>query len=267
MKLYRHILTALTALALAVLSSCSQVERPDEGEQVAMSYDVVLPDTKAVAADGSQINKVWFALYRPNGELATNYAPVEFSNGSARCQVVMMRGQSYKIVFVAQHYKDELTPIYPIDSSNAKICLPTDPEANTDKYDLFYGVDEVVEYDGRPTGSIALDRIVAMVNFNCSDAYATQLSTEGVTQSSITISGAADGWDLLSGKVTSGTADLVFSKAEIPATNHLGAAFCFVKESISTALNLYTAADALVRTISVSDAQVDTNKKTNVEIY
>ena len=233
---------------------------------MALSYDVVLPDTKAVAADGSQINKVWFALYRPNGELATNYAPVEFSNGSARCQVVMMRGQSYKIVFVAQHYKDEVTPVYPIDSENAKIGLPTDPESNSDKYDLFYGVDEVVEYDGRPTGSIALDRIVAMVNFNCSDAYAAQLETEGVTQSSISISGAADGWDLIDGQVTSGTADMEFSKAATPATNHLGAAFCFVSEKISATLKLYSAADAFVKSISVEDAQVDTNKKTNIEI-
>lgn len=263
MKLFRNI----ALITLAILCSCSQVETPVSGEPVALSYDVVLPDTKAVAADGSQINKVWFALYRPNGELATNYAPVEFSNGSARCQVVMMRGQSYKIVFVAQHYKDEVTPVYPIDSENAKIGLPTNPESNSDKYDLFYGVDEVVEYDGRPTGSIALDRIVAMVNFNCSDAYATSLAAEGVTQSSITISGAADGWDLLKGEVTSGKDNLSFSKADIPATNHLGTAFCFANERISATLNLYSAADALVRTISVSDAQVDTNKKTNVEIY
>ena len=233
---------------------------------MALSYDVVLPDTKAVAADGSQINKVWFALYRPNGELATNYAPVEFSNGSARCQVVMMRGQSYKIVFVAQHYKDEVTPVYPIDSENAKIGLPTNPESNSDKYDLFYGVDEVVNFDGNPTGSIALDRIVAMVNFNCSDAYATSLAAEGVTQSSITISGAADGWDLIDGQVTSGTADLEFSKAAIPASNHLGAAFCFAKETVSATLKMYSAADAPVRTISVAEAEVDTNKKTNFEI-
>lgn len=263
MKLFRNI----ALITLAILCSCSQVETPVGGEPVALSYDVVLPDTKAVAADGSQINKVWFALYRPNGELATNYAPVEFSNGSARCQVVMMRGQSYRIVFVAQHYKDEVNSIYPINSAEAKISIPTDLVANSDKYDLFYGYEDVVEYDGRPTGSIVLERIVAMVNFNCSDAYAAGLTAEGVTQSSITISGAADGWDLYNGAVTSGTDNLSFSKADIPATNHLGAAFCFANEKISATLNLYSAADALVRTISVSDAQVDTNKKTNVEIY
>ena len=229
-----------------------------------ISYTVSIPETKApVTADGAAVNKVWYALYNTDGTLATNYAPVDFVNGNARCEVVMMRDRSYKIVFVAQHYSDEATPAYPINSETATICLPESPEANTDNYDLFYGTQDIANSTGSAAGSIVLDRIVAMVNFTCTDRYYDETQP---THSSIVLSGVSNGWNLLTGKASSTKADLSFTKAEIPSQNHLGAAFCFVNGDITATLSLYGAADAPIETMTVNDVKVETNKKTNIEI-
>ena len=143
MKLFRHIALA-SILTASFFCSCSKEQNPVQGEEMRISYNVSIPETKAhVTADGAAINKVWYALYNTDGTLATKYAPVDFVGGNARCEVVMMRDRSYKIVFVAQHYSDEATSAYPIDAQNALIGIPQSPLANTDKYDLFYGTQDV----------------------------------------------------------------------------------------------------------------------------
>jgi hypothetical protein len=174
----------------------------------------------------------------------------------------MMRDRSYKIVFVAQHYSDEATSAYPIDAQNALIGIPQSPQANTDKYDLFYGTQDVTA-SSSAAGSIVLDRIVSMVNFTCSDEYWNNTQP---TSSSVLLSGVAAGWNLLTGKPFAEKTGITFEKAEIPAANHLAAAFCFVNGNISATLNLYGAADAPIKTLTVQDVLVETNKKTNIEI-
>lgn len=266
MKSLRHILL-ITALTIAAFCSCSKVEQSVSGEEVSVSYTVSVPATKTVSDNGSSINKVWYALYKTDGKMATNYAPVDFVGGSARCEVVMMRGQSYKIVFVAQYYKDSVTPTYPIDAPSACIGVPTSPVANSDEYDLFYGTDDVVAFDGTPNGSIALERAVAMLNFVCSDEDWTGALVRP-THSSVSLSGAAAGWDLLAGApVSETTDDLTFAKAPIPEDKHIGSVFFFANGDVDATLNLYDSADenaAPLRTVNVSDIQVETNKKTNV---
>ena len=102
-----------------------------------------------------------------------------------------------------------------------------------------------------------------MVNFTCSDEYWNNTQP---TSSSVTLSGVAAGWNLLTGKPSAEKTDITFGKAEIPAANHLAAAFCFVNGNISATLNLYGAADAPIKTLTVQDVVVETNKKTNIEI-
>lgn len=268
MKIFNNI-AVISVLIISACCSCSKVEPSVSEEQLPVSYTVSLLDTKAVSANGAAINTVWYGLYNTDGSMATKYAPVEFKNGSARCEVVMMRGHSYKLVFVAQHYKDSSTPTYPIDAETAKIGLPQTLTANSDEYDLFYGVDEITNYNGGATGSIVLDRAVAMINFISSDEdWNAAVSSSAVpTHSSITLSGVASEWNLLTGKASGSKTDLTFDKAAIPAEKHVGAAYFFANGDINATLNLYNSADenaAPVKTVSVSQVQVAQNKKTNV---
>lgn len=267
MRLFRYIFIALV-LATSAFCSCSKVEAPASDEAMPVSYTVSLPETKAVSADGSAVNKVWYALYE-DGELATKYAPVEFVGGSAKCEVVMMRGHSYKIVFVAQYYEDSATPTYPINGSTATIGVPTAPVANSDQMDLFYGTDEVVAYNGAATGNVVLDRVVAMVNFVSSDEDWNNANTLGVvpTHSSIELTGVSTGFNLLTGAALAEKTNLTFAKSEIPGSKHIGAAYCIAQGEIGATINLYTSADANaapVKTVSLTEVPVEKNKQTNI---
>lgn len=268
MKLFKYILMA-SVLTASVFSSCSKVEAPAQGEALSASYTVSLPETKGVSADGSAVNKVWYALYNEDGTMATKYAPVDFVNGSAKCEVVMMRGHSYKIVFVAQYYKDSATPTYPVDAEAGVLGVPSAPLANTDQMDLFYGTDEVVAYNGAATGNVVLDRVVAMVNFVSSDEDWNNANTQGVvpTHSSIELTSVSTGLNLLTGAPLAGKTNLTFAKSEIPGSKHIGAAYCIAQGEIGATINLYTSADenaAPVKTVSLTEVPVEKNKQTNI---
>ena len=134
------------ALSLVLAASCNKAEMASN-EEITVNYSVSVPATKALGG-GAAINKVWYAVYRTDGSLVSNYQPVDFTEGKANCPVVMMRGQSYKVLFVAQHYSDASTPAYTIDPATATLTMPTVVVANSDNYDIFTFVDDVVEYDG-----------------------------------------------------------------------------------------------------------------------
>lgn len=268
MKLFKHILV-VSVLILSAFCSCSKVEEGVSAEEFSFSYSISLPEVKSVTADGVAVNKVWYALYNLDGTLATKYAPVEFENGRAKCEVVMMRERSYRIVFVAQYYKDSATPTYPIDEENAVIGIPESPIANSDKMDLFYGVDEVISYNGTPNGSIVLDRVVAMVNFICTDEDWEQARNNGITptHSSIVLSGVSTQFNLYDGTLGTDKTDLTFARSEIPSEKHVGAAFCLANAKVTATLNLYNSSDetaAPTKTLTVTEVQVEKNKKSNI---
>lgn len=229
-----------------------------------MTYSVSVPMTKAVNADGSAINKVWYGLYRADGTLVKNYSPVDFIDGNAHCSVVMMRGQSYKIVFVAQH--DET---YAINAENAVLSMPTTPVANTDENDLFYYLEEVNDYAGQKTGAVVLNRAVALVNFHCNDTDWANANTLGATptHSSVTLKDVPTTFNLLSGESSTTLGNVTYSRSELPGDKYLAGAYCFVPEcNITAEVNLYTAnTDAsLVRTLEVGNVPVEANKQTNI---
>ena len=226
-----------------------------------MTFSVSMPATKTVAADGSAINKVWYGLYKTDGTLVTNYQPVDFTNGSASCQVVMMRGQSYKIVFVAQH---EAT--YRITHKKAIVSMPAAPVANSDNYDLFYVVKEVNNYNGEKTGEVVLNRGVALVKFNCSDSdWQNATALESVpTHSSVTLKGVPTTFNLLSATYGTEEADVTYTKKEIPAEKFVAAAYCFDPDNTITAeINLYKG-ESLVSSLSVDNVPVESNMQTNI---
>ena len=226
-----------------------------------MTFSVSMPATKAVAADGSAINKVWYGLYKTDGTLVSNYQPVEFKDGSANCQVVMLRGNSYKIVFVAQH-----DATYTITPGTATISMPAAPVANSDNYDLFYVVEEVNNYNGEKTDAVVLNRGVALVKFNCSDAdWQNATALESVpTHSSVTLKGVPTSFNLLSATYGTKEADVTYTKSEIPAEKFVAAAYCFDPDNTITAeINLYKG-ESLVSSLSVDNVPVESNMQTNI---
>ena len=274
MKTIKTILAAAAALVLA--ASCNKAEAP-AGEGLTVNYSVSVPATKALG-EGAAINKVWYAVYRTDGSLVSNYQAVDFTGGSANCPVVMMRGQSYKVLFVAQHYDGaEMTdPTYAIDPATATLTMPTAAVANSDNYDIFTFVDEVTNYDGAPADAVILERKVAQVNFSCNDTDWANAGALGMlpTHSAVTLTSVPQSYSLLSGTPSAETVSVTYAKNARPAGDmNLATVFCFVGASdastdftTNATLSLYTSEDQTeaVRTLTVDNLPVKSNHKTNV---
>lgn len=270
----KTIKTILAAAALVLAASCNKAEAP-AGEGLTVNYSVSVPATKALG-EGAAINKVWYAVYRTDGSLVSNYQAVDFTGGSANCPVVMMRGQSYKVLFVAQHYADAVTPAYAIDPATATLTMPTAAVANSDNYDIFTFVDEVTNYDGAPADAVHLKRKVAQVNFSCNDADWANATALGMlpTHSAVTLASVPQSYSLLTGTPSAATVSVTYAKNARPAGDmNLATVFCFVGASDASTdfttdatLSLYTSeaqVDA-ARTLTVANLPVKSNHKTNV---
>ena len=264
----------LAAAALVLAASCNKAEMASN-EEITVNYSISVPVTKALG-EGAAVNKVWYAVYRTtDGSLLKNYEPVVFTDGKANCQVVMMRGQSYKVLFVAQHY-DGVTGAYTIDPANAILTMPTEAVANSDNYDIFTFVDEVTNYDGTPADAVVLERRVAQVNFTCNDTDWANAGALGMlpTHSEVTLTSVPESYSLLSGTPSSATVSVTYAKNARPAGDmNLATVFCFVGASDASTdfttdatLSLYTSEDQTeaVRTLTVDNLPVKSNYKTNV---
>lgn len=263
----------IAALALVLAASCNKAETTPT-EEIAVNYSVNVPMTKALG-EGTAVNKVWYAVYRTDGSLLKNYQPVEFKDGKANCQVVMMRGQSYKVLFVAQHY-DGVTGAYTIDPATATLTMPTAAVANSDNYDIFTFVDEVTNYDGTAADAVVLERRVAQVNFTCNDTDWANTEALGMlpTYSAVTLTSVPQSYSLLSGTPSAATVSMTYAKNARPAGDmNLATVFCFVGASDASTdfttdatLSLYTSEDQTeaVRTLTVDNLPVKSNYKTNV---
>ena len=162
-----------------------------------------------------------------------------------------------------------MTSVTVIGAETATIGLPANPEANTNKFDLFYGTQDIANSTGSAAGSIVLDRIVAMVNFISSDEDWSSASAQGVvpTHSSIELTGVSAGFNLREGRPIDTKANLQFAKSQIPEAKHVGAVFCIAEGEIGATIKLYTSDDPTatpVKTVSLTNVQTEINKKTNI---
>ena len=267
MKTFTHIALALASL-LAL--SCVKEAQPEHNEEpVTVQYGVTVDTPTKALGDGKTANYVWYALYRADGSLAKAYEPAKIdADRKAICPVTMVKDQDYKVVFLAMYYEDE-TPAYIVDPEAKTVSMPTSAQANSDKLDLFYGVDEVKGFQGVQNTNVALDRAVAMVNFISNDEDWNTAVTNGSipTHSSIELTGVSAGFDLLTGSPLETSAEIQFAKSQIPEAKHLGAVFCLSGRKIGATINLYTSDDpnaAPVNTLTVSNITIEANKKTNI---
>lgn len=265
----RTIIIILALLAAALLS-CNKTEKVASGE-VTVNYTVAMPMTKASLGNGEAVNYVWYALYRADGSLVQEFPLQPFAAGKAICPVTMVRDQSYKVVFVAQHYKvdgEAKTPAYAVDAMNAVLQMPLTAEANSDNYDVFCYVEEVIDYQGA-TGAkpVTLTRKVAQVNYFCTSEDAAAAATLGMTPtaSEIVLTGVPESYDIISGQPSVNTVEVTYAKTDLTGdTNLLGTAFCFAGDNLTNAeLKLYKD-DVLTTTLDVDNLPVEINKRTNI---
>lgn len=250
MKNFKHNIIATALLAFSVLS-CDKAESPvfEQDDQVTVGYSISFDEATKSIGLGESVNYVWCAAYKVikdvNGAvtgytLGSQPVFVQFVDGNAKCEVDMVRDQAYKVVFIAQHYEPEgasLRPSYIINPEYANVMMPDHLPANSDNYDLFGYVDDVVKFDSSINKEVVLSRKVAQVNIltSSSDMATAELIGKTPTHSSMTLKNIPQYYCMLDGRASSSSMDVSYSKAPVSGLNpnHLTTVFCLSGETIS----------------------------------
>ena len=281
MKKFRHI--AAFALAALLVLSCAKETQPEgAGEMVTIEYGITVDSPTKALGDGKTANYVWYALYRSNGTLmstCTTPAKIDIATGKAICPVTMVKDQDFKVVFLAMYFDEvngtKKTPAYIIDADNKTVSMPASLQANTDKFDLFYGVDNVVNFQGVQSTNVNLNRVVAQINFELSEEAWDDLGAGQSLSSQIQVSGAPTSMSLLNGTLDyTESITYTYTQAAIPAEGRkVGTAYCFASstgdQKVDAAITVYKTVyneEEVVKTVSVTSIPVSSNKKTNLII-
>lgn len=261
MNKLRYIFLAVAAIFIA--ASCVVEE-----QTVTVEYNVSSAVTKSIG-NGESINYVWYALYDLDGRFVADFKLSPVVDGKANCPVTMVKGKSYNVVFVAQHYSPvsgKNVPAYTVNINEGRVYMPVQAKANTDAYDLFCGLDTVIEYDGKKPDKVMLQRVVAQVNVLAeqSDWDAARSAGQLPDASQITITGVPAAYDLISQQAVDSEVNVNYEKSSLTGTDlQLGTAYCFADECISVSIGLYKN-DSKTKEITVTEVDVEANRKTNI---
>lgn len=271
MKKFRHI-AALALAALLALSCAKETQPEGAGEMVTIEYGITVDSPTKALGDGKTANYVWYALYRSNGTLVSECAApakIDIATGKAICPVTMAKEQDYKVVFLAMYYEGA-TPAYTVNAQAKTISMPSQAQANSDKFDLFYGVDEVEDFQGAQSTNVTLNRVVAQVNFELSETAWNNLHVDQTYKSQIQISGAPASMNIWNGTLGA-AATISYAQTQIPAEGrNIGTAYCFASaagdQKVEASISLYTAAGDEVKTTSATAVPIAANRQTNLKI-
>ena len=272
MKTFKHIALALTVLLLA---SCQKEIGIGigQGEECTVEYNVSLDQITRASGEGVSVTHIWYAAYKVDGNSLTLKAEhdlAEIVDGSASCPVRLVPGNSYKVVFVAQHYDDGTTPKYSIDAEGKTLKMPANPATNSDDYDLFWAVDEVIGFNGGETKPVELNRKVAKINFLTTPEDWNAAETEGKkpTHSAMTIRNVPEHMNLIDGRTSQTTTVVNCSKSPLDQSGHiLGSAYCLAgSPNADIDLHLYKGdeGDELIKTLNAKYIPIKENYKINI---
>lgn len=285
MKNFKHNIIATALLAFSVLS-CDKAETPvlEQDDQVTVGYSISFDEATKSIGLGESVNYVWCAAYKVikdvNGKtgytLGSQPAFVQIVDGKAKCEVDMVRDQAYKVVFIAQHYEpveSSLRPSYIIDPENAYVMMPDHLPANSDNYDLFGYVDDVVKFDSSINKEVVLSRKVAQVNIltSSSDLATAELIGKTPTHSSMILKKVPLYYCMLDG-LAYGSGEVTYSKALVSGLNpnHLTTVFCLSGETISNVevheFKVYQNGTELKSYTDIGDQPCKINFKTNISV-
>ena len=232
---------AIVALAF-VATSCSKDEAPEANQAVGATKTVTFAVNTPVMKTrlilphdglGFSIDKLYYAFYEKVGDTYVRVdgissvsntgvlTPISFSNySSVELKPTLVVGKTYKAIFWAQSSKAPYTVSMPTALENAVVnmnyydpskLIYEESDYNTEKYDAFYQMIDVVvteDYDG---DNVLLYRPFAQLNLAVLSSDQTAGLQAGVYVKSVKLSvkGAHNAFNLATGKAT-GEQDVVF---------------------------------------------------------
>ena len=212
MKKFFYILAA-AAMAVTAASCQKEVIPASDGPEVSATFSVALPGnfTKAIS-DGQTVDQLVFGVFSGGKEIAElrqNDVPV--TAGKATVTVQLVKGQTYTFAFWAQK---KGTGYY--DTANlSAVKVNYTGNANDETRDAFYACKADYTVAGPFTETVVLKRPFAQINVGTSDAAAAAAAGIVVEKSEMTVSGAGNTLNLLTGAV-SGSVDVSYTVEAIP---------------------------------------------------
>lgn len=223
----------MTSVVLA--ASCSKtMEVISSDSEVCVTYDVALAEAFATkAATVSYADNLFWAVYLTEEVPSVEMDPYSgktrmlscgscsFENGQAQPSLKFIRNKNHVVIFWAQH-GNETSGRYALNCGDLrKISYKSQTmTCNNSASEAYYGVDFVVNANGKASKSIELKRPVAQVKVGTT-AESLKIGDKKMTlkTSSILIRNAPTTFSPISGKV-SGSADLTFSPYEPQKENN-----------------------------------------------
>lgn len=280
----KYFYTLLTAVALLMAVSCSQVEElfsGGSGKTEQVSFAVTAGQVQSrTAGDGNTVDQVHYEVWdKITGQLVVSSitgvnggAPVEMLKGQASVRLNLVRGVPYDIAFWAHNEQDTA---YDINDGLENITVKPEIMANKESYDAF--CQTMTDYRiGAGTTRVDLTRPFAQVNIGTALAdWQKALDLEVmINLSTVTVSGVANVFDARLGKA-SGNASLTYLLNDVlPETfevegddyKYLGMNYMLAdgeKTLHSLSITLYDG-DKKVNTLRVNNMPIRRNWRTNI---
>ncbi len=278
MKIFKHSIFAFAFMLLSVLS-CDKAEGPVSMPEVTetFTYSVALDQQTKVLGEGSSITHIWCGAYKiVNDNGIINYTLSSeslspFTDGTAQCKIDMVRDQSYKVVFVGQHYNGQ-SPVYQIVKESARVNMPLMAVTNSDDYDLFTYVDPVTDFKPRAAKNVTLSRQVAQINFVASSADLSAAAAAGrtPTHSAVSLTSVPEYISILDGTVSLSTVNVQYANSPLTGeADQLATVFCLSSQNgnnVAASLYIYKENEELKKYESITQIPSKVNYKTNVTV-
>lgn len=227
MKKFLFLLVAATGMLFATSCSTDDVESGLKSNEAQITFSLGLEDgigTRAIS-DGTEMNKLFYAVYDANNKLITTIAeltgglltksPAFTTDLKETIELTLAKGQTYTVAFWAQNDACGAYSVDPQDG-NFKVSVSYAGENNDETRDAFFAY-KTFKVTGSAVIDVELKRPFAQVNVGVyeTDWDAAVNSGIKIENSKVVIKDAATSLNLLDGSV-SGAVDVTYALAAIP---------------------------------------------------
>lgn len=291
----KKILLFVSALAgLFLVGSCQREEFAPAGEGNVVTFEVGIPEVatkaNAVVDNGTNINDLVYAVYRTSATTLEgakadenvqliyrkNYTANPFLGNTAVVPIELINDQNYLIVFWAQ-VDDAWVEGDSFDLM--RIEYPVEMNANDSGLAAFTNVSFISKEaikGGAIKKDITLTRPFAQIRI-ATTLPQNVIEDVVLTRSSVTVTGAAEAFNVLKQEPITGTGEepfaAVFNLAEVPEGNievnnaeykYAAMNYIFANGNVGVAFNIETEKHGTVTTESIPDVPVKRNYRTNI---
>ena len=274
---------SIFAASLMLFAASCSTEKFDEPKGDGnVTFTVQLPaglQSRAIG-DGTTAKKLYVAAYEAGTNaplsVAPGTTPVDMSNRKATVTLQLVTGKTYDLVFWAQA-ADAPYAFNPTSRTVDMKYSGADANANDEKRDAFFHIENGLTVTGPMEKDITLKRPFAQLNFVTADYQAAKGAGIEATTTSVKVKNLKPTLSLVDGKATGTAAEVEFTTAARPTEtmtinsnryDYLAMNYLLIDDTRDVVECEMTAYDAAqpndTRVLTVSNVPVQRNYRTNI---